>query len=224
MTILDACKVIVYRNDEPNSNIHKYERWYINRETYGQKHVQQHRRNAPGGGRKRSLIRQMIFDEVTSIFNWHRYEKHMSICIYDVADFFEKAAKNLGVFYDAKNSYKDALAWKRWKPAKYYHVDGKIIYKPQYITAKIGQFHEALQNTITKYHIKMENISSLDETMFFHDFSMRKVTLSYPGVNDRVIWIPNDKDTTSVIGIWWCTKLSLLTILLLQSLTVCVLV
>ena len=44
--------------------------------------------------------------------------------------------------------------------------------------------------------------------MLWHDFCIPTKTLSLPKRNTPVIWIPNDKETNTLIGIWKCDELS----------------
>ena len=90
------------------------------------------------------------------------------------------------------------------------NLNGKFKFKPDYIAATVASNQAKLQANINKFNIPIHSHVSLDETMVWHDFCIQTKTLSLPGRFEPVIWIPNDKDTTTLIVIWYYNKLSLI--------------
>ena len=124
----------------------------------------------------------------------------------DVGDLFIKAAQHLNIAYNPDHAYWDAQAWKKYANARDYHLNGKVKYKPDYIAAKVAQNQIKLQINIRKYHIPIFRHVSIDETMMWHDLTITNKTLSLPNQNEPVLWIPNEKETTTIIGVWRYNK------------------
>ena len=125
----------------------------------------------------------------------------------DVGDLFIKAAQFLNLDYNQDHAYWDAQAWKKYANARDYQLNGKLKYKPDYIAAKVAQNQVKIQNNIRKYKIPIFRHVSLDETMMWHDLTVTTKTLSLLNRNESVLWVPNEKETTTVIGIWKYNKL-----------------
>ena len=158
--------------------------------------------NISGQGNKRSQQRHKLFKQVDVLFDYYRYQLKMPMRLYDVADLFIKAAQYLGSPYNENHAYWDAQAWKKYADAKDFCVDGKFKLKPDYIAAQVAKNQTQLQVYIKKYNIPITKWISIDETMVWADFALAKKTLSLPQRNEPVVWVPNEKDTTTFIGIW----------------------
>ena len=197
---LTVCKYIVQANSENRQCAYKYHQWYLHKNEYLK--LNNHKFNIQGQGRKRTESRQKLFDKVTDMFKYYRYECGISVRLYDVADFFIKAAKDLEMQYDEKHSYEDAKAWQHSLQAGTLAISGKIKFKAEYIAAKVAENQAKLLSKMRINNITQDRVKSLDETMVWHDFCVGSVTLSLPGQNTPVFWIPNDKDTTTFVGIW----------------------
>lgn len=120
-----------------------------------------------------------------------------------------KAAQLLNIEYDANVAYFDAKAWVKMTDARDYTINSRLKYKPDYIATQVAQNQMKLQANIRRYNIPIHGHVSIDETMVWHDFCISAKTLSLPGRNEPVLWIPNDKDTTTIIGIWKFNKFSI---------------
>ena len=197
---LSVCKYIVYTNSENRQCAYKYNKWYLNKDQYLK--LNNHKFNINGQGRKRFTQRQELFNKVTEIFKHYRYECGISIRLYDVADFFIKAAKELHIQYQDDHSYEDAKAWQRSLRAGKLSISGKVKYKPEYIAAKVAENQTRLLSKMRQNHVTLDRVTSLDETMVWHDFSVGSVTLSLRGQNTPVFWMPNNKETSTYVGIW----------------------
>ena len=127
----------------------------------------------------------------------------------DVGDLFIKASQHLQIQYNHDNVYYDAQAWKKHADARDNSVHSKIKHKPDYIAAKVAQNQIKLQSNLRKYKVPINKHVSIDETMVWRDFCIPTKTSSLPKRNMPVIWIPNDKETTTIIAAWYHNKLGL---------------
>ncbi len=197
--ITKVCKEMVVENNEEWWYTYKYRDWFINREIINK--LPNNRFNIGGQGRKMVLARQLLYSTVNTIFKFWRCKCKVVIRQTDVSDYFIIAAHYLRLPYSSKQSIDDAKKWTK-KRVKSYSISQKIHHKKDYIAAMVGEHQKKLRNTMEEKCIPKSRVISLDETMLFYDFQMKLRTLSYPGQNEPVAWIPNEKDTKTMIGIW----------------------
>ena len=201
---LTVCKYIVQSNSEDRQCAYKYFRWYSNKDQYLK--LNNKRFNVTGQGRKRTADRKQLFDAVTKLFTYYRYEIGITVLLWDIADFFVKATQDLNMNYQDEHSYEDAKAWQRSLHAGKTNINGKIKFKPEYIAAKVAQNQTKLLLKMRQNNIAIHRVVSVDETMVWCDFAVGSVTLSLPCQNTPVHWISNNKDTYSFICIWHWNK------------------
>ncbi len=206
ITPLQACKIIVQQKHEARHCTYKYKSWWDKRALY-MKGLKNSKSNISGQGRKRSTNRMKQFKQVDVLFEFYRYTMKIPMRLNDVGDLFIKAAQFLNISYNESHAYWDAQAWKKYSDARDNSLNGKIKYKPDYIAATVASNQTKLQLNITKYNIPIHKQVSIDETCVWSDFALPTKTLSLPNRNEPVIWIPNDKDTTTIIGVWCYNKL-----------------